>query len=118
MAKDVEHFYKLFSIELEYLMEDIQNLESYAEQRLKRAEITDYVFKENRVIFESEIRALQDFLPLVKKTELCGADELSLSVACLKDQIKTLRLEKGFPEAIEPLIFGKMDKIVRFIEST
>jgi hypothetical protein len=65
MSSNTAHFLKLIKVEFEDIQEDIVLMERISMDRLKNAEITNYVYHENFVVFEQERRAIHTLSTLL-----------------------------------------------------
>jgi hypothetical protein len=117
MVSDARHFARLFRVELDDLIQEIQLRVDLNEKRFQCDEITEYVHLENCAVLRREIDALKKFTEIVdgidpsnyKDTAGIEADMIAKS----KDFVS--RLED--PAAVSVLLQGKIEKVRSFISS-
>jgi hypothetical protein len=110
-------YLKILAIEIQDLIEDVVLRMDTQEARLRQGGITDYVYRENVALLESERRALGRFLE-----ELAGMDAGSFrGVSELEREIerlfKVFLEEHGFPHAVEEFVTRKMRKVLRYCQT-
>jgi hypothetical protein len=117
MSSNTAHFLKLIKVEFEDIQEDIGLMEIISMDRLKNAEITNYVYHENFVVFEQERRAIHTLSTLLDENRW---EEYDQPDALRDDLISAFELrirELHAPMAVHDLIKRKIDKIHQFILS-
>jgi hypothetical protein len=117
MSSNTAHFLKLIKVEFEDIQEDIGLMERISMDRLKNAEITNYVYHENFVVFEQERRAIHTLSTLLDENRW---EEYDQPDALRDDLISAFELrirELHAPMAVHDLIKRKIDKIHQFILS-
>jgi hypothetical protein len=117
MSSNTAHFLKLIKVEFEDIQEDIVLMERISMDRLKNAEITNYVYHENFVVFEQERRAIHTLSTLLDENRW---EEYDQPDALRDDLISAFELrirELHAPMAVHDLIKRKIDKIHQFILS-
>ena len=108
-------FSKFLMIELESLEEELEILVRALDQRLKDHEITDYVRNENYAILRNEILGLRNFLESgcsIDSDEVTTADE---AAALAKEMVRHWLEERGYVQALYPLIERRVDKIAVYL---
>ncbi|AHC15615.1 hypothetical protein [Salinispira pacifica] len=117
MSAKTGHFMGLLRVEFEDMMEDVSVLETLSKERLKNAEITDYVYNENNVVFEQEIQALRHLAGILEQPrwqQIENLDQLNLE---LRNSLKEAIVEKSYPPVVQDLVSRKLDKVRQFVLS-
>ena len=112
----VRKFIGILTVELADMQEDVAAL--IAEARHKRLEekCTEYVFKENRALYECEIAALKDIAGEIASRGLEATDSVEAAVESIMDFVPKLVHEKNYPAYTVDLFTRKVEKIGRFVE--
>jgi hypothetical protein len=115
MVSEARHFARLFRVELDDLIEDIQILIDRTEKRFEGGEITPYVRMENEALFRRELDAISKFAGIVDGIDAsiykCTAD---IEAALLEKSLDFVsRLED--PGAVHVLLKRKLEKVRKFI---
>ena len=117
MVSEVRHFARLFRVELDDLIEDLQLLIDRTEKRFESGEITPYVRMENEALFKRELDALTKFAGIVDGIDAsnykCTADIEAAFLEQSRDHVS--RLED--PEAVYVLLKRKLEKVRTYISS-
>ena len=110
-------FLKVLKAELEDLIEDIAIGERRASERLRLAEITDYVYRENDMIFRREGEAVREIIKLIDGLDISlykNCDDLAVS---LGSQIARFVEVHEDPEAVYRFFMRKLGKVRAYIDS-
>ncbi len=117
MSGKADHFLKLLKVEFDDIHEDIGLLEAVSMDRLKNAEITNYVYHENYVVFEQERRAVHSLAKILDEAAWGGYEDPRLLRDDLLDHFEKKIHELQHPPAVMSMIRRKIEKIHQFILS-
>lgn len=117
MSAKTGHFLGLLRVEFEDMMEDVSVLETLSKERLKNAEITDYVYNENNVVFEQEIQALRYLATILEQPHWQEVENLDQLNAELRTSLKDAIIQKAYPPVVQELVSRKLDKVRQFVLS-
>jgi hypothetical protein len=108
-------FIKMVDIELDDFKEDLLHLIAANKLRLKRKEISDYVFKGNDAILtdaRNGLKNIQNYLKTIDTQNFHDLEELS---NFLKDGIKNIFSDSATPKMDQTHLFRKIDKILLYL---
>lgn len=111
MNREVRHTLKLLRIEFEDLIDDLRTLEQVGMQRYQRAEITEYVLKENNALFEEEIRAIRSMQVLLDEGHWENAENPQGVFDSIDRQVRAYISDRQFPVAVYEIVSRKMKKV-------
>jgi len=110
-----KHFIRLFKAELEDLAEDLELLEGRYRQRFERAEIGDYVFRENDAFLRRERDSIANFSKIVDGIDPALYKSMTDIEAYLLAKSREQVSSFEDPEAIYILLKRKIDKIHTYL---
>jgi hypothetical protein len=105
----------MFRAELEDCIEGLEELSVICGQRLKKGEITNYVYNENEALLHQEISGLKNLLPIVdavKTEEYRDVHDLAQKLEAL---LTAKAEELQDPQAVGGIISRKIRKILNYI---
>ena len=115
MSKNMKRCKDLIIIELEDLMVDIEDLLDINQQKNENSQITDYVYKENRVTLRDEINALKTFRKTVYNL---NPDNFATSEEIfdyLENKFERIVEEAGYGKGILYFVKRKLNKISKYL---
>lgn len=115
MKNQVRNFLEIMKLELEDLAEDIQILKEECEQRNKTGQITNYVYMENRALYENELHAIKSFRRMITAVDHHQFPKLDPLIDHLRTNFQTIMQSCGYAEAGKICIERKMLKVARYI---
>lgn len=118
MKEKIKKFLKILYVEIEDLKDDLNLLADIHEEREKKGEITQYVFRENLSLIKKEI----DFVKVVLEQfhELSGSEYKNMDelIRDLDEKIKKKVTDSGCAEAVYTLLRRKFAKVKNYVEHT
>lgn len=114
----VERFNNILIVELDFMEDAMVLVEQLLQERFSCEEITNYVFRENKAVFDSEISSFKDF-----SSQLAGFNP-DLPPDCLPDKIlpffeeflkKTVK-KRQYPGAVTERILLGAKKTIKFLK--
>jgi len=117
MADARGKFLKILKAELEDLREDIDEAECRHTERFARAEITDYVYRENDALFRREAESLARLADVVDEIDISGYKTVADVAEALDARIKESVKDFEDPEAIYLFVARKLRKVRTYVES-
>jgi hypothetical protein len=117
MAELRAKFLKVLKAELEDLIEDIGIVERKAVERLRLAEITDYVYLENDTIFHRERDAVREIIKMIDGVDISLYKSCDDLTAALESRIKLFVAEHEDPEAVYRFFMRKLGKVRAYVDS-
>jgi hypothetical protein len=106
---------KIFKAELEDCLEDVEDLTNLYERRLKKDEITNYVFQENEALLTREIAGIKKILLSIDGLSPEGYDSLESFASAVDAVIQREVLEFEDPEAVYGIAKRKLLKVLRYV---
>ena len=116
MREHVNLLLKVFKVELEETENDILSLLEYYAGRLKKDEITPYVWKENRALLEKEISCVKKLETDVASWQPEEGRNATEVLADLRGYLNNLVKERGYPGLVTLVIDKIAKKITRYME--
>ncbi|MDP3179845.1 MAG: hypothetical protein Q8M76_18185 [Spirochaetaceae bacterium] len=110
-------FLKVLKAELEDLIEDFAVVERKASERLRLSEITDYVFRENDMIFRREGEAVREIIKLIDGLDISLYKSCDDLAASLGPQIARFVETHEDPETVYSFFMRKLGKVRAYIDS-
>lgn len=117
MGDSKAKFLRVFTAELEDLLEDIGLAERRHAERLARREITDYVFMENDALFRIEGESIRRILNSIDQIDLSLYTTVDELCAALDASIKAAVRDREQPEAICAFVGKKLEKVRKYVAS-
>ncbi|MDC7125153.1 MAG: hypothetical protein PQJ46_06280 [Spirochaetales bacterium] len=114
MDSKIKKYLKILTIELEDLVVDLTFNEKIIEQRLKRHEITEYVFRENVSLIKKEIIGIGKIKKLIK-TSSKGIKSIESFREIVENYFKVEIEAAGIPDVVMLLVNRKLDKVEKYI---
>ncbi|MBN2280926.1 MAG: hypothetical protein JXQ65_10120 [Candidatus Marinimicrobia bacterium] len=117
MKQKIKNYLTIIHLELEDLDEDIQFLINEVHKKKEHGGLTNYVFLENQALLKNEIRALECFRKIIKKTspeDFRSVDEL---IEYLREEFRIVVDANSYAEAILIFTDRKMQKVKNYINS-
>lgn len=114
---EARRFLRLFRVELDDLMEDVQHRMDLTERRFEREEITQYVRLANEAILKRELDSLEKFAGIVDGIDASLYKGISAIETALLDRSRDYVSRLEDPEAVYVLLKRKIDKVKAFISS-
>lgn len=118
MKQEKKAFLEILKLELEDLDEDIKVLIQEYTEKHDREEITNYVFKRNIALMQSEIFGVEGFLEDIRNMDPVTYDTLDhlmeTVISKLHERVKT----KGLPQSLIYLVERKVRKVAGYIQHT
>ena len=115
MSLRIQHILDLLKLEFEDLQEDLRILEQVGYERFRRAEITEYVYKENHALFEEEIRGLKSIERLIEADQWEQFEDLDLFLAEFDQAVRQHIDTYQFPPAVHGIVSRKLKKVRDFL---
>ncbi|KGE71441.1 hypothetical protein [Spirochaeta lutea] len=115
MHRGIKKLIGLLRLEFDDMEEDLRLMEEIALDRYKRAEITEYVLKENNALFESEIRGIQSMARLLDDPRWEGFDDEQIMLEQFDQAVRKYISDYLLPPAIHGLLSRKMTKVRQFV---
>lgn len=115
MAENLERCKEIIKIELEDLIVDIEQLLEINEKRSANDEITNYVFKENRVTLKDEINAIKTFRKTVNNLNTANFESGSEIFDYLENKFARIVEEAGYGQGVLYFVKRKMNKIKQYL---
>lgn len=116
MGNSCSHYIKLFKVELEDMIDDIEAYEVIQKDRFERKEITEYVYKENDALFIDEKTCLSYLIKELDKSAYDAISDLEDLIDRIGTDFHAYIQKHNFPEAIEPILYRKMEKARAYLE--
>lgn len=116
MISIAHKFLRLLALEVESMHDELDMLVASLDDRLARAEISDYVRNENFVVLRNEVLGLEDCLRGIGPLEGCEVESLDDAVALARRTLHDRIRAHGYVPAVGRLIDSRLDKIVRYLE--
>ena len=116
MSDRLRFMLKVFKIELEEVENDVSSLLEYYSHRFDSRDITQYVWMENRALLMKEISCVKELeadLATWKAPECDGCGE---ALESLKDHLKTLAIERGYPKLVSLVIDRIGERVSRYLD--
>ncbi len=118
MLKKKKVFLEILKLELEDLEEDTKMLIREYTEKHDREEITNYVFRRNISVMQSEIFGVEGFLEDVRgvdpETYNTLEDLVDVLLTKLNERIKV----KGLPKSLLYLVERKIKKVANYVNQT
>jgi hypothetical protein len=108
---------KVLRAELEDLLEDIDVVERKAVERLAKAEITDYVYKENDGLLRLEAESIRSLVLVIDGIDLARYKTVEELAVDLDGRVRNLVREHENPEAVYRFFLRKLRKVREYVES-
>jgi len=108
-------FLKILKAELEDCLEDVEDLTNLYERRLKKDEITNYVYQENEALLAREIAGLKNILLSIDDLTLEGYDSVDAFASSVDAMIQREVLEFEDPEAVYGIAKRKLLKVLKYV---
>ncbi len=117
MKKKIKNYLTIMTLEIDDLEEDIKYLISKAKEKKNGGHLTNYVFMENQAILKNEIRALECFKKLIKKTNPKDFRSIDGLIQYLREEFKVIVDANSYAEAILIFTDRKLHKVKRYVNS-
>lgn len=117
MGSDARHFARLFRIELDDLIEDVQLRMDLNEKRYRDDKITEYVHLENSAVLLRQIDALKKFTEIVDGIDPSNYKDTAGIEDHLLAQSREFVSKFEDTEAVGLLLQRKIQKVRAFISS-
>jgi hypothetical protein len=95
--------------------DDLRLMEEVAIDRYQRAEITEYVLKENNALFESEIRGIRSLSKLLDDPRWADFLDEDSMLEQFDQAVRKYISDHLLPPAIHGLVSRKMSKVKQFL---
>jgi hypothetical protein len=117
MGSDARHFVRLFRVELDDLIEDIQMRIDLNERRYREDKITEYVHLENDAVLKRQIGALKKFSEIVDGIDPSNYKDTAGIEADLLARSREFVSKFEDTEAVSMLLQRKIEKVRVFIST-
>ena len=117
MGSDARHFARLFRVELDDLIEDIQIRIDHNEKRYRDDKITEYVHLENGAVLQHQIGALKKFVEIVDGIDPSNYKDTAGIEADLIARSRDFVSKFEDTEAVSLLLQRKIEKVRVFIST-
>ena len=107
---------KVFRIELEEVENDVSALLEYYSRRFDQREITPYVWMENRALLMKEFSCVKELEADLVDWEPPKTDDYDYLIESLKDYLKALVKERGYPELVTFVIDRIGERVSRYLK--
>lgn len=115
MVSEVRHFLRVFRVEIDDIIEDLQLLIDQTDKRFEQGEITSYVRMANKALFQRLMESITKYAGIVDGIDASnykGTSEIAASILDIsRDYVS--RLED--PEAVYVLLKRKLEKVKVFL---
>ncbi|MCF7886760.1 MAG: hypothetical protein K9M80_09715 [Candidatus Marinimicrobia bacterium] len=115
MSKNLKRCRDLIAIELEDLKMDIEHLLEINKKKIDNDEITNYVFRENRVTLKDEINAIKTFHRTVDNLSLSNFNSREEIFEYLENKFERIVEEAGYGKGILYFVKRKLNKIRKYL---
>jgi len=117
MGSDARHFVRLFMVELDDLMDDIQLRIDLNEKRFRDDKITEYVHLENEAVLKHQIGILKKFAEIVDVIDPSNYKDTAGIEADLLARSSDFVSKFEDTEAVSLLLRRKIEKVRVFIST-
>ena len=117
MGSDARHFLRLFRVELDDLIEDIQIRIDINEKRFRDDKITEYVHLENEAVLKRQVGALEKFTEIVDVIDPSNYKDTAGIEADLLVRSSDFVSKFEDTEAVSLLLRRKIEKVRVFIST-
>jgi predicted P-loop ATPase/GTPase len=108
-------FISIFTIEVQDLEEDINDLLELLEKRRDSQEITNYVYLENKAVLLNEIACVKELLDKISAIDPYKYDSIEELISDLKKMLDRRIQECEFPEVVHSLVKRKFEKVCTYV---
>lgn len=116
MQNKVHAFYTIFLLELEDLQMDIHHLLTKLEADHDSEKISNYVYKENKAVMESELDGLREFQNQVDVMDVTDYHDIVTLATRFESMMAKICTSKGHAKSLCIFVNRKMNKVKSYVE--